>query len=356
MAHMVDEKLNLIIQNLQEIIDGDTAIEKIREIIVERPLRIYWGIAPTGRPHIGYFVPIVKIADFLAAGCHVQILFADLHAYLDNEKNPTNTWQIVGYRTRFYEEIVKAMLESIDVPLDKLEFVRGSEFQHDREYNFDAYKLMSNVSEQVAKIASSEVVKQSTNPKLSSLVYPILQALDEQYLGVDVQFGGIDQRKIFAFAEEHLPLIGYQKRIHLMNYLLPTFSNPNDNFNKMSASHNDALSLSEKIDCLDGEDVVNEKIKKAYCAATTCGLLEFARLVLFPVYGKLIIMANDYSDYSNLNADYMANKISTINLKNAIAFYLNRLLEPIRTKFSAPKMQELIQRAYPDLMNIKNSI
>lgn len=29
-----------------------------------------------------------------------------------------------------------------------------------------------------------------------------LQALDEEYLKVDAQFGGVDQRKIFTFAEK----------------------------------------------------------------------------------------------------------------------------------------------------------
>jgi len=56
---------------------------------------------------------------------------------------------------------------------------------------------------------------------MSSLLYPILQALDEEYLGVDVQFGGVDQRKIFMFARDHLPRIGYKKRSHLMNPLIP---------------------------------------------------------------------------------------------------------------------------------------
>jgi tyrosyl-tRNA synthetase len=55
-------------------------------------------------------------------------------------------------------------------------------------------------------------VKQVKNPLMSSLLYPILQALDEEWLGVDAQFGGIDQRKIFMFAREHLPSIGYKKR------------------------------------------------------------------------------------------------------------------------------------------------
>lgn len=29
-----------------------------------------------------------------------------------------------------------------------------------------------------------------------------IQALDEEYLKVDAQFGGVDQRKIFMFAEK----------------------------------------------------------------------------------------------------------------------------------------------------------
>ena len=38
----------------------------------------------------------------------------------------------------------------------------------------------------------------------SGLLYPIYQWLDEEYLGVDAQFGGVDQRKIFFSAEKYL--------------------------------------------------------------------------------------------------------------------------------------------------------
>jgi hypothetical protein len=41
--------------------------------------------------------------------------------------------------------------------------------------------------------------------------------LDEQYLDVDAQFGGVDQRKIFALAKEVLPKVGFRERAHLMN-------------------------------------------------------------------------------------------------------------------------------------------
>ncbi len=56
----------------------------------------------------------------------MTILFADLHAYLDNMKAP---WELLSLRTRYYEETVKAMLETVGVPLDKLKFVRGSDYQ-----------------------------------------------------------------------------------------------------------------------------------------------------------------------------------------------------------------------------------
>lgn len=101
----------------------------------------------------------------------------------------------------------------------------------------DLYKLCSVVSEHDAKKAGAEVVKQSDNAPLSGLLYPILQVLDEEYLKVDCQFGGVDQRKLFAAAKEWLPRLGYkevnwflplaldlaksQQRAHIMNPMVP---------------------------------------------------------------------------------------------------------------------------------------
>ena len=71
-----------------------------------------------------------------------------------------------------------------------------------REYSLDVYKLTTLVTEHDAKKAGAEVVKQVDHPLLSGMLYPLLQALDEEYLKVDAQFGGVDQRKIFMFAEK----------------------------------------------------------------------------------------------------------------------------------------------------------
>lgn len=63
-----EQKKELITRNLQEHL-GD---EKLTAILKERDLKIYWGTATTGKPHVAYFVPMAKIADFLRAGCEVS--------------------------------------------------------------------------------------------------------------------------------------------------------------------------------------------------------------------------------------------------------------------------------------------
>lgn len=50
----------------------------------------------------------------------VTVLLADLHAYLDNMKAP---WNLLVYRTLYYESMIKAMLTSIGVSLERLKYV-----------------------------------------------------------------------------------------------------------------------------------------------------------------------------------------------------------------------------------------
>lgn len=60
--------------------------DKIKSILNERPLKVYWGTATTGKPHVGYFVPMSKIADFLKAGCEVDFYKHNLKNYSWNIK------------------------------------------------------------------------------------------------------------------------------------------------------------------------------------------------------------------------------------------------------------------------------
>ncbi|UNI20900.1 Tyrosine--tRNA ligase [Purpureocillium takamizusanense] len=341
------ERFALINENLAEILNPEI-IEKILE--EGRNPRVYWGTATTGRPHCGYFVPAIKIAQLLAAGCDVTILLADIHGFLDNLKAPL---ELVAHRAEYYRLIIKAILEAVGVSTEKLRFVLGSDYQKSSEYVMDVYKMSSLISEHDAKRAGAEIVKQTDNAPLSGLLYPILQVLDEQYLDVDAQFGGLDQRKLFIAAKDWLPKIGYRERAHIMNPMVPGLHG-----GKMSSSDQDS-----KIDLLDAPEVVTKKIKKAVSAPTVIeenGVLAFVEFVLLPaaaLRGKREFVVDRerdgleplvYTDIAHMQDDYKNDKLTPQLLKPAVAKALNQLLAPIQESFQASKeWQEINLKAYP---------
>lgn len=289
----VDRRFNLITRNLQERLGSE---ETMKKIIKARPYKIYWGTAPTGRVHIGYFVPLLKLADFLDAGCEVQVLIADLHALLDacdDGKTGMNK-KITDFRAEYYEICIKGMLQVIGVDFSKLKFVKGTSYQLTAEYSLDKYRLHKHIRLNDAHRAGTGVVKANENPDIDSLLYPGMQALDEEYLKVDAQFGGVDQRKIFVLAQEFLPKIKFKKRAHLMNYMVPGLSTKSlrdektgeVNLNvKMSASKD-----STKIDVLDGKKKIKKKIARAFCREKDIEdntPFVFLKSVVFPILERL---------------------------------------------------------------------
>lgn len=350
-----EEKLALIKQNLDEVMKG----EIIENIVLkeQRPLEIYWGTATTGRPHCGYFVPMMKIAHFLRAGCKVKILLADVHGFLDNLKAPI---ELVKFRAEYYKYIISSLLRAVGVSLEKLEFVLGSSYQLSADYTMDLFRLSTIVTEHDAKKAGAEVVKQVDNATLSGLIYPLMQTLDEQHLGVDAQFGGVDQRKIFTLAQESLGKVGYKTRAHLMNPMVPGLAG-----GKMSASDPDS-----KIDILDTADAVKKKLRKAYAAAGEIegnGIISFVEYVLLPLsalrredgQGHFVIERNEgeplvYNDISQLKDDYKADRLTPQLLKAGASAALVDLLAPIQAEFQAsPEWQEIEKKAYPPAEPLK---
>lgn len=378
-----EETFTLITRDLDEVLGADTIKTILNGTPQEppRPLKAYWGTAPTSRPHIGYFVALTKIADFLRAGVQVKILLADIHAFLDNLKAPI---ELVRHRVQFYKHVLLAVFKAIGVPTERLTFVVGTEYQLSPAYTMDMYRAAALTTEHDSKKAGAEVVKQVASPLLSAMLYPGLQALDEQYLDVDFQFGGVDQRKIFTFAESLLPKLGYMKRAHLMNPMVPGLKGT-----KMSSSDH-----SSKIDFLDSADQIRSKIKSAVCepkstAADGNGVLAFAKTVLLPIArlrqesaalgqalphaggdglaaafvpedapkGTLFSISipdkfggghRHYPDYASLEEAFSSGDVHPADLKKAVADALVKLIEPVQTTFQNDDEWKRIEAlAYP---------
>jgi tyrosyl-tRNA synthetase len=310
--------------------------------------------------------------------------------------------ELVAHRVKYYKFVLLAVFQSLGIPTSKLRFVEGSSYQLTKEYNLDNYRLCAIVTEHDAKKAGAEVVKQVESPLLSGLLYPGLQALDEQYLGCDFQFGGVDQvrlcthilcicnlmapqqRKIFTFAELYLPRLGYKKRAHLMNAMVPGLAG-----GKMSSSDPNS-----KIDFLDSPELVRRKIKAAFCEEGNIaenGVLAFVEAVLIPISelriarlkretveedanaaplerqkpfvsdgapeGTVFTVHRDekwggpshYASFQAMKDEFEEKKLHPGDLKKAVAEAIIALLTPIREAFDAnPEWQEITKLAYPD--------
>ena len=391
----IDDKYDIMTRNLKEIIGG----ENIKEILQTKPFNIYWGTAPTGRIHIGYLVPFLKLADFLDAGCNIKILIADLHAYLDNMKSSLDQLE---HRCIYYKNMISITLLSLGVNIDNLTFVQGTSYQLSKDYTMDMYKMNSMLTVNTAKRSGAEVVKHSDNPLMTGLLYPSLQALDEHYLDVHGELGGYDQRKIFALAINHMPKMGYKKCIYFMNEMVPGLRfeklksneqsddnsddqlliNKIDNImknpqnirhqlidmlnnskhddvdlfsNKMSSSNNDT-----KIDLLDEPNIIKAKINKVYCLPNDDednSLMPLLEKIIFPVLFrkniKYIVKRKEkfggnleYDNFQHLKNDYHIGILHPADLKPSVMEYINMILNPIKIMFNKLKLNECLVKAY----------
>ncbi|GMT27451.1 hypothetical protein PFISCL1PPCAC_18748 [Pristionchus fissidentatus] len=338
------KRRDLITRNLQEVLGGDKLLQ---QLTAGKNMHVYWGTATTGRPHVGYLVPMRKIADFLQAGIKVTILFADLHAFLDNMKS---TWELLENRVKYYEASIKALLQALDVPIEQLHFRMGSHYQLGRPFTEDMIRLCTQVSQRDALKAGAEVVKQVDSPLLSGLLYPLLQALDEQHLKVDGQFGGVDQRKIFILAEEQLPKLKLGKRWHLMNPMVPGLTG-----GKMSSSEIDS-----KIDLLDPAELVTRKIASAVCerGADENGVLSFYQFVLLPIVAPADVQigGKSFSTLDSIKAAFEEGAIQADDLKETLTEFLNTLLGKVQAQCDTPEMKEVLLKGYATVEERKTSL
>jgi len=336
------DRLELIRRNTAEIIKED----ELKDLLSKKknPI-VYWGTAPTGRIHIGYYIPMMKLGDFLKAGFKVKILIADLHAYLDDQKT---LWNQLEVRSEYYKLAIKAMIESLGLNSKNVEFVKGSDFQLNNEYVLDILRMAGDVTLNRAKRAAAEVVRFSEEPKVGGFIYPLMQIEDVVALKADVAFGGSDQRHIYALGREILPKLNYPKPVCVFNPMLPSLVG-----GKMSASEEKS-----KIDLLDSEEDLKKKINSAYCELGVVednSVLSFVKHVIMPLKQdkkkEFIIKRNpkfggnlSYKDYNKLEEDYRMKKLHPMDLKSAVAEEVNLLLITVRKAFKTKK--ELIKKAY----------
>ncbi len=311
------DKLAMITRNLEEIITE----EELNKILSEKEKPVaYCGYEPSGPVHLGHFMSIRKLKDLQDAGFHVKVLLADYHAWL----NRKGSLDEIGAWSKYWEKVFRALgLEA--------EFILGSSYQMDKNYVTDVFKFAGLVTINRALRSMQQVARDIENARVSQIIYPLMQALDIKYLGVDIAVGGIEQRKIHMIAREYLPQLGWKPPICLHHPLIVSLKGPET---KMSSSEPDTL-----VAVNDPPEEIRRKIKNAYCPAKQVEdnpIMQIARFLVFPELGKLEVHRPEkyggditFESYQDLEKAYIEG-LHPLDLKSAVAEALIQILEPAR--------------------------
>lgn len=313
------------------MIDGDLVKRNVVEVVTEEELdavlakknpSVYCGYETSGPVHIGHMVTAAKLLDLQEAGFDVKVLFADIHTMLNRKGSQEWIEEMLSYWTECFRGL----------GLAKAKYVRGSEFQYEKEYVSDVLELALSVTMNRALRSMQEIAREIESARVSQVIYPMMQVVDIKSLDVDVAYGGLEQRKIHMLARESLPNIGYRKPVCLHTPLLCSLSGPES---KMSSSR------PETIIAVDEEPAsIKKKLGAAFCPpeAENNPVLDICRLLLIPLAGSVEVKRPEkyggdasYESFDSIVEDYSSKKLHPADLKGAVADGLTQTLEPVRS-------------------------
>lgn len=310
--------------------------------------RAYVGYEPSGVLHLGHMLTANKLIDLQNAGMEVVVLLADVHAYLNDK----------GTFDEIHEtaEHMREQFVSYGLSEDSTEFVLGSDFQFDEDYRLDLHTLKLETTLNRAQRAMAEI-KSGTTATVSHVVYPLMQALDIEYLDVDLAVGGLDQRKVHALHREVMSSIDCRVRpaIHT-----PILADLTTGIGKMSSSRNPVTGgESITISFEDSAEAIEQKIEQVFFPPERApafedyydpaeyddphdidlhnpGLQSFEYHV-FPRFDGVTIERPDeyggtveYESFEALAAAIESGELHPADAKDALSSYLDRLIAPGR--------------------------
>ena len=293
--------------------------------------RAYVGYEPSGVLHIGHMLTANKLIDLQEAGFEVTVLLADVHAYL-NDKGSFEEIRRTAERMR--DQFIAYGLDE-----SRTQFVLGSDFQLDDHYTLDLHSLGLETTIARAERAMAEI-KSGDSVKVSQAVYPLMQALDIPYLGVDLAVGGMEQRKVHMLARDVLPGIDREPPTSLHT---PLIADLTTGAGKMSSSAGVTISME------DSREEIDAKVEKAYCPPTADPeptdegvgrenpVLQIFEYHVFPRFDEVVVDRPEkyggdllYEAYADLEADLESGELHPADAKDALATYLDRLIAPGR--------------------------
>ncbi|UUX91298.1 tyrosine--tRNA ligase [Methanoplanus endosymbiosus] len=295
------DEYELAIRNTVEIVTED----QLKELMARPEKSVYAGYEPSGEIHLGHLVTINKLMDLKEAGFKIKVLLADLHAFLNQKGTMEEVREMADYNRRCFE--------AVGLKGKNVEFILGTDVQLTPEYELQVLELSQQITLNRAKRSMDEVGRNMEAPRVSQMVYPIMQMVDINTLGVDMALGGIDQRKIHMLAREYLPTIGAKAPLCMHTPIINGL-----NGKKMSSSEGNYISVA------DSEDAIKKKMKKAFCPPEIeeNPVLQVLKYHVFPRMETVTLKRPDkfggnreFSSYEECEQAYAAGDVHPADLK-----------------------------------------
>jgi tyrosyl-tRNA synthetase len=314
------KRLEIVKRNVAEVIRE----EELIELLKEKNSVAYCGYEPSGPMHLGHFVTIVKLKDLAEAGFKIKVLLADIHALLNRKGQE----QEIKKEVESWKKTIKA------IGL-KAEVVLGSSFQFNKDYLSDVIKIAQETTINRGLRSMQEIARDVEHATISQLWYPLMQVVDIKYLNINLALGGLEQRKVHMIGKELSKELGHNF-VALHTPLITSFKGPGEKMSKSSQGSGIAVT--------DSYEEIKRTIQHAYCPEKVVEdnpILQISRLIIFPLIGKMKITRDkkfggnlEFASYEELEKIYQQGKLHPLDLKNAVAEYLEKIISPIRKNFA----------------------
>ncbi len=337
----VEDRLKLITRNTMEVV----TVEELRKKLESgEKLKGYIGYEPSGLMHIGWLIWVNKVRDLVEAGIDFTILEATWHAYINDKLG--GDLELIREAAR----LTRIALEALGIPVDRIRFVDAETLASDKEYWGLVIRVAKRNTLSRVRRALTIMGRKTSDAELdtSKLIYPLMQVSDIFYLDLDIALGGIDQRKAHMLARDTAEKLKRKKPIGIHTPLLSSLRGPkrmdftgmeiDEIYAEVKASKSE---INSTIFVHESPESIRRKIRKAYCPVGETRfnpILEINKYILFAQPGfKLVVERPSkyggtivYDNYADLERDFVEKKLHPLDLKNATAEALIKLLEPVR--------------------------
>ncbi|MCD6491306.1 MAG: tyrosine--tRNA ligase [Candidatus Korarchaeota archaeon] len=336
-------------------------------------LKHYQGFEISGMVHLGTgLVSGLKIAQIQRAKVETTIFLADWHSWI-NDKLGSDLDIIQRVAKNYFGEAMKLCVKAMGGNPNAVNLVLGSQlYAKNPEYWETVIDIAKNTT--LSRVRRSITIlgrKMGEAIDFAKLIYPIMQVADIFALQVHIAHAGIDQRKAHVIAREVGKKIKFnQLKVKLGNDLLQIkpIAVHHSILMGLHLSERDIQALNEaeatdkeKLKDLlidikmskskpstaifvhDTPEEIKRKIRNAYCPPRQLKynpIMSIAELLIFPLDKKLFIDrpakfggAVEYFSFNELKDDYVNGKLHPLDLKNAVADWLIKKLEPVREYF-----------------------